>query len=239
MQGTGAPAVTGSDLTLARSLVYRLLSQALAYPMPGTVSALLEEDLPLARAWQAELAPPVREALDALAAVLEGDATADLETAYRDAFSHIHSSDRPMYETDYGARDVWRQSDTLADIAGFYRAFGIHEAGERPDHVSAELEFLHVVSYKAAWAQANDDEEHARVCLDAEATFLRDHALRWVPAFAARTLALGDGAYAAVARLADALMRAEADRLGLQIPDDVVPAPPAEEEPPALCEEEP
>jgi DMSO reductase family type II enzyme chaperone len=233
---------SGSEATLARSLTYRLLSQAFAYPLPGAVSQLVEEDLELALAGKASMPAGVPEALDAYAAALRDVVAEDLETAYRDAFSHIHSADCPMFETDYGARDVWRQSNVLADIAGFYRAFGIREHGERPDHVSAEFEFLHLLAYKQAWAEARGEQEHLALCRDAERTFLRDHVLTWIPGFAARVEAVaGDGVYGGAARLADAVLRAEAERLGLPIAEDLAPTPPGslEEEASAFCEVDP
>src|SRR3990170_3817588 len=210
----------------ASSLAYRALSQAFAYPRVDTVTQLLQEDLPLALAAAWALPPSVHEDLDSMAAGFEDATTGSLEAAFRDVFTHTHSADCPMYETDYGPQDVWRQSSVLVDVAGFYRAFGVEERGERPDHVAAELEFLHVVTYKQAWAAANGDRANGGICRDAEFAFLRDHALRWLPGFAARVEVLsGGGPYAAAARTTRALLLSEADRHGLEVIEGGAPEP--------------
>ena len=231
--------------TLARSCVYRLLSQAFAYPTPDAVRQLMEEDLPLATGVSGPLPDGVRRALDECAAALEDRTPEELESAYRGVFSHVHSVDVPMFETDYTARDVWRQSRELADLGGFYRAFGMEEADERQDGVSIELEFLHLVSYKAAWAIVQADREHAETCRIALEGFLADHALKWIPGFAARVSILGTGGpYAAVGHLTRVFLAAEAERFGLPIEEEVRPLEPislaqvaAEEA--ALCEVDP
>ena len=223
---------------LARSAVLGLLSQALAYPTDTVVRELLEEDLPFALALAPSLPDEVSVALEALAVALEGARAEGLETAYRDRFSHVHSQDCPLYETDHGTREVWRQAETLADLGGFYRAFGLEESGERVDHVSVELEFLHVLAYKRAWALERGEPEHAEVCRVAEEAFLRDHALRWMPDVAERLSALAEGTpYAAVALLLDAYLRAESGRTGVAIVarETEEPAPGPEEI--ALCED--
>lgn len=231
------PAVeTGGGL--ARSAVLGLLSQALAYPTAAVVADLLEEDLPFALALADDLPPEVAEAVRGLAGALEGATADDLEVAHRHLFSHVHSRDCPLYETDHLAREVWRQSQDLADLGGFYRAFGLEESGERVDHVSVELEFLHVLAYKRAWALERGQAEHAEVCRLAEETFLRDHVLRWMPDVAERLVVLGAGSpYAAVGELLGAVLRAEAVRTGLPMiaTDPVEPVSGIEEI--ALCEE--
>ena len=231
------PAVEASS-ALARSAVLGLLSQALAYPTAVVVQDLLEEDLPFTLAIASSLPQDVAEALDALAAALEGTGTESLEAVYRDRLSHVHSRDCPLYETDHAAQAVWRQAQDLADLGGFYRAFGLEESGERVDHISVELEFLHVLAYKRAWALERGEAEHAEVCRLAEEAFLRDHVLRWVPDVAERLSALGEGTpFAAVADLLGVLLRTESKRTGLPIvarePVEPVEGP-AEI---ALCEE--
>jgi TorA maturation chaperone TorD len=230
------------DQTLARALVLRLLSQAFTYPSPAEVDRLVRDDVPLAVCASPHLPETVRTTLDAFAEAVTGTTAGELETHYCAVFTHIHSTDCPMYETDYGQRDVWRQSNTLADIAGFYRAFGFDPVGERPDHAAVELEFLHVLAYKEGWATAHGEEINATVCRDATVAFERDHALGWFPAFAARTEALGgSGPYAVAARLLATVCAAEADRTGLQLPDDLpaaVGAAGADDDPPSLCEVE-
>ncbi len=223
---------------LARSTVLGLLSQALAYPTAAVVADLLEEDLPFALALAGDLPPEVAEAVRGLAGALEGATADDVEAAHRHLFSHVHSRDCPLYETDHLAREVWRQSQDLADLGGFYRAFGLEESGERVDHVSVELEFLHVLAYKRAWALERGEAEHAEVCRLAEETFLRDHVLRWMPDVAERLAVLGAGSpYAAVGELLGAVLRAEAARSGLPMhaPEPVEPVSGIEEI--ALCEE--
>ncbi len=233
-------AVIGSDQTLARSLTYRLLSQAFAYPMADAVEELRVDDLRLVRAWSGALPEDVRAAIEPMTAAWEDGPREELEARFAALFSHVHSADCPMYETDYGPRDIWRQTETLVDIAGFYRAFGMREDRERPDHVATELEFVHVATYKEAWAQAQGDVEHAHLCRDATGSFLEAHLLRWVPSFLARVSTLDrDGPYAAAAELADALLRFEAERFGLGIRDEtpVTVETSLSEEPPSLCEE--
>lgn len=230
----------GADLALARSALYRLLSQAFAYPTPDAAEQLLDEDLPLAVAVSEPLAHGVRRALDRAAATLEGVTPGGLEQAYRDVFSHVHSADCPTYETDYTERDVWRQTRELADLGGFYRAFGLEEQGERPDGLSVELEFMHLATYKAAWALVQRDAEHAEICRRAQESFLRDHLMKWVPELADRVVAIArTGPYAAVARLAREFLRGEARAFGMEIEqveptEEVLDAQAAEEI--GLCE---
>ena len=232
------PAVEASG-ALARSAVLGLLSQALAYPTAIVVQDLLEEDLPFALALARSLRQDVTDALRALAAALEGARAETLEVAYRDRLSHVHSQDCPLYETDHATREVWRQAEVLADLGGFYLAFGLEGSGERVDHVSVELEFLHVLAYKRAWALERGEPEHAEVCRAAEEAFLRDHVLRWVPDVAERLSVLGEGTpYAAAAELLGVFLRAESERTGVPIIPVGEPVEPIQgPEEIALCEE--
>lgn len=106
------------------------------------------------------------------------------------------------YEADHTASHVFMEARELADVAGFYRAFGYELALERPDHVGAELEFLHVLAHKEAALARMGDGEGAAVCADATRKFLEGHPGRFIaalhrdaqerdaPAFFVHTLAL-------------------------------------------------
>ena len=57
----------------------------------------------------------------------------------------------PPYELEYADGEIIQRASELADIAGFYEAFGLSSAGpehDRPDHFSAECEFLQVMTIK-------------------------------------------------------------------------------------------
>ncbi len=141
-----------------------------------------------------------RETLDALAAVLDqlGDRTAI------EAFESLRSQDlsdraalaeeytrlfiRPEvapYETTHvGERGAMGgKMQMLADIAGFYRAFGFAVGIDRPDHLVPELEFVALLYIKKAYARLSQEEEGAEVCAKTRDTFLREHLLTWLPAF--------------------------------------------------------
>ena len=103
------------------------------------------------------------------------------------AFGHSVSAEAPPYETSYGASHIFMQSHQLADIAGFYKAFGLQPlTGERLDHLAAELEFMQYLAAKETYAKEHAGTEEVDVCRDAQRTFLKEHLGRWVGAFATR-----------------------------------------------------
>ncbi len=99
----------------------------------------------------------------------------------------------------------------LADVAGFYRAFGVTVTGDRPDHVVAQLEFLALTLLSEAEATEQGNRERAEIVADATRSFLRDHIGVWIDAWAARVGEIEDLApwfpYAAAAA---GLVRSEA-----------------------------
>lgn len=99
----------------------------------------------------------------------------------------------------------------LADIAGFYRAFGMAVTGNRPDHVVAQLEFLAVTLLTEAEAIEHGDPERADIAARATRSFLRDHIGAWIDAWAARVGAIDElGPWFPYAATAADLVRSEA-----------------------------
>lgn len=89
-----------------------------------------------------------------------------------------------LRETAYGdGRRIAGRPTELADIAGFYRAFGLKLAERRPDlpdHLSAELELMSVLLLKEAYALSQGWAEQRTVARDAAKEFLASHLGRWV-----------------------------------------------------------
>ncbi len=111
---------------------------------------------------------------------------ADLQREYDRLFTHRTTILCPIYEVEYDKNRAVSQGPILADIAGFYRAFGLELAvNERPDHLALELEFMSVLTYKEALALKNNLFEQAEICQDAQKKFLEAHLGRWVGLFAA------------------------------------------------------
>jgi TorA maturation chaperone TorD len=136
-----------------------------------------------------------------------------------------------MYETEFGLPHEFRQSQELADIAGFYRAFGLQTGAtvrERPDHLATELEFMYMLLLKEAYATSSSLPEKAEICVDAQRKFLQDHLACWIGLFR-RSLErsvgerLGDGSlnspYIMLACLIETFIQVEARRLGV-VPAD-------------------
>ncbi|MFQ6042717.1 MAG: molecular chaperone TorD family protein [Candidatus Poribacteria bacterium] len=84
-----------------------------------------------------------------------------------------------LYSTEYLAKNEFQRSNNLADIMGFYRAFGLEPNGDRPDSLSCEFEFMHFLIFKKVYALESEDdadaEEKAFICLDAQKKFFAEH----------------------------------------------------------------
>ncbi len=202
------------DRAIARAVCYRALALAWSPPSRENAPALREalEALPAA----AEvLGPAAAAAAHRVADALPRDAD-ELERRYARAYTHTRSPDCPLYETSYSSRNLFQQTTQMADLAGFYRAFGVEVQGEPPDHLAVELEFCYLLSTKEAVARRHGDRESARICRAALRAFYRDHLARWLPAVAQRTRArVDDPAYRAAADLLQQLVAAETRRLRL------------------------
>jgi TorA maturation chaperone TorD len=133
----------------------------------------------------------------------------------------------PPYEGSNVPPSAGGVTPRLADIAGFYRAFGVTVPGNRPDHIVAELEFMALVLRAEAEAVSAGDTGRAAIAADAARAFLRDHLGTWIDAWAARVAEVEDLApWADAAAAAAALVRAEAaDRNVIPLrPAAVLPA---------------
>lgn len=174
----GAPAVAGGQ-ELAAGL--RLLSLGFTPPDAESLEQLRRLTVFCARhAGEQGLA----ECLAELEHCLDDD---DVLEQLRAEYETLFGGDVRVspYEGSYEA-DPFRESRQMADIEGFYRAFGAVSHGpaaERPDHAGCELEFLSLLVAKRLQALEAGDQERADVCRDAEDAFLRDHLGRWAPWF--------------------------------------------------------
>jgi DMSO reductase family type II enzyme chaperone len=203
---------------LARSVLYRLLSQALVYPSQEAISDLRGVDLPQAQEAASEVSAQVVPLLAALREHLECTDLDHLQTEHRRVFSHIMSADCPPCETYYTASQVFQETQELSDIGGFYRAFGLEMADkERLDHISVELDFLHFLTHKEAYALVHHGRAKARLCREAQLKFMRDHLGRWAIPFAQSLDRKAGGGYLeCVASLTETFISAEMSFLGAQ-----------------------
>ena len=125
----------------------------------------------------------------------------------------------PPHETSYGdARRLGGPETELADISGFYAAFGIEVTGpmaDLPDHLASELEFQSSLLVKAAYARVNGWPERQRIAQQAARDFCEHHLGRWVGAFReAVEAAEAMTPYLETARLIEAALQHECARLG-------------------------
>jgi putative dimethyl sulfoxide reductase chaperone len=192
---------------IRRAQVYGFLAEALLYPRENwTEDINLVGEIVRALGW-----------IDVTVTVT-AVSLPTLQGAYRKTFGAAGSL---AYETEYGLPHEYRQSQEMADIAGFYRAFGFNLGGpvrERPDHVAVELEFMHVLALKEAYAIETGNAENAEICIDAEIKFLQDHLGRWINLFAQSVVHNApESLYAELAQFASVFVKTDADRLGISL----------------------
>ena len=84
------------------------------------------------------------------------------------------------YEVAHLKAGDFTRVHVMADINGFYRAFGVEPNKDRPDHVAAELEFMHLLTFKQAHALGAGQIENASLCEQAGEKFFREHLSTWV-----------------------------------------------------------
>lgn len=88
-----------------------------------------------------------------------------------------------LFGEEYGAH-VFSKVNQMADIVGFYKAFGIKQpTGERVDNICLELEFMFFLISKEIYAFEKGWKEKAEICRIGESKFVGDHILGWYAIF--------------------------------------------------------
>lgn len=169
---------TPLQAAIFRSAMYEALALALAYPtlaVRGRLQEALDDLLELSEGRAASYATDLTEMRDALVATGVDDLAAEHNHLFE------HSTFCSPYETEYEP-DPFAKARQLADIAGFYTAFGMSVSSIRPtlqDFLGTELEFMSYLARKEAYATARNWKHRRQLTIEAERTFLHDHLGRW------------------------------------------------------------
>lgn len=147
---------------------WRLISLLFERPRPGwrkEVAALASEVASGELAAAAEAADSAEEGAY-LAVIGPGGRVSPREVAYRPT-----------------ADPGW----LLADIKGFYTAFGFQPRSEEPiDHVAVQTGFLGFLALKLAYARYSENADWADVVEGGARAFLADHLVHWAESLAGR-----------------------------------------------------
>lgn len=215
-----------SDIRLhgARHAVYSFLAMALQPPSPGLLARLVDTGGAAALGEAVAAGMPL---WSSRAETMHGwlrdaaceAASGSLERRYLAVFGHAAGGSCPPYEISYGPAEIIQQASQLADIRGFYQAFGLEpraNAHERADHAAMECEFMSVLARRLAHALERGDESGAWVLTDAQRAFLADHAGQWLIAFGARLRrSAAGGPYALVGELLQEFIRLDCGHFGV------------------------
>lgn len=217
-----------ADIAEVRAMVYALLSNGWRYPDESLVNLFGEREdwgrWPKAiEGLSSDVTAQIRNLREACSQTYGRSRLLNLEqllASYGRLFGHSVRGSCPLYELEYGHSEIIQQTAELADLAGFYNAFGMSicdSAFERADHVAVECEFLSVLCVKEAWGQQQGDSELTETCVDAQRLFLRDHLARWMPAFSHRVMkADPEGLYGRLGALAETFLMAECRRFDIE-----------------------
>ncbi len=150
-----------------------LLSKLFAYPSDNDLASLPA----LARASALSQAGGVWPALErAVQKICDDPETwAALRSEYIDFFDRAQAK-TPLHGTEYGPGPT--KGARLADLAGFYRAFGFAfrtDQAEMLDHVAVELEFYGLLLVKQAMLLEKEDSEGVEITAAARQEFFSTH----------------------------------------------------------------
>ncbi len=165
-----------------------------------------------------------------------------LATSFVRLFGHTTRGLICACETEYGADNAFHQPQQLADISGYYLAFGLRPAvacEARADHVACECEFMDFLNRKEALllAACSDDDETLAATRDAARTFVRDHLGRFGRAFAARVMVEDpEDFFGVLGRTLLEILDVECHRLHIDAgPIDLAVRPEVADEAPMAC----
>lgn len=157
--------------------------------------------------------------VDAYAAVKAEGVLDDIRSDAIDLFDRgRHASS--LFESEYGRDRVLGKGQLLADIAGFYAAFGFdfrggEGTGATADHVAVELEFYALMLMKRDELVRRGDDEGIAIVDDARVKFLDAHLGRIPRSIASRPAVASHPFFGAAFRFVARVVEDECKRLSV------------------------
>lgn len=144
----------------------------------------------------------------------------DIRSDYIDIFDR-GKSENSLYETEYGKERVMAKTNELADLSGFYQAFGLDNNSnevvhDMPDHVSVELEFYSYLLLKQLFLEENNIQEGIEIVLEGRKKFLNDHLGRFVKSISLRPGVLNNDYFSKIFNWLDSFIDHECNLLEIQ-----------------------
>ncbi|HSO59620.1 MAG TPA: molecular chaperone TorD family protein [Desulfobacterales bacterium] len=167
---------------IGRATTYKLLAECYYPPVDATLHhvRLLSRSL-------AAACPPAAEAADRMEAAWQTHEVIDeLSIDHARLFVGPFALLAPPYGSVYLEEDRRLMGDSTLAVGECYREVGLEVAAGfngTPDHIAAELEFMHFLVIKELEALAGGDLVRAQHFRQKQRTFLERHLAAWAPDF--------------------------------------------------------
>lgn len=214
--------------------------RALAFCLAARLSAWPDDELTSAAGALADgLTPDPEELERPLVHAARTLNRARLEPAYVALFE-AGAERCPIHETEYGRMRGLSKGNDLADLSGFYTAFGFTRAegasaAVMGDHLAVELEFYGALLAKQAAAHERGDAEGEEIVEHARRTFLVDHLGRVAGAVASQPQVRAHADYGPIFGAASELVDDECRQLAVVPTPLELPTSKREPDPEGLC----
>jgi len=202
------------DNESSRMEAFRLLSDCYFLPEPG-----LSEKLEALESHMATVCEPALGFIQKMRAAFEAGANIERLTV---DFAKLFVGPYKLFAAPYGSvyLDAQRKvmGDSTLDVKSRYREVGLDAANnfkDAPDHIAAELEFMHYLIFKEIEACSNANMETAIGYIQKQKSLLEDHLMAWVPEFAASIIENAETIfYQNLARATEAFLKASYEIVG-------------------------
>lgn len=167
---------------IARAKAYKAMAECYYPPERATIQQArhLSRNLKV-------LCPAAAEAADRMeAAVLACEGVEELAVDHARLFVGPFALLAPPYGSVYLEGERRCMGDSTLDVGSCYREVGLGTApgfNDAPDHIAAELEFMHFLVIRELEAQAGGELDRAQYFRQKQSSFLARHLAAWVPNF--------------------------------------------------------
>lgn len=168
-----------AEIAFNRGTVYELLSHCYGEPAEEFLHFLSDGEFFKTITNALRFHPHFREGIiKTLHILIDEVRSIEFDDLSKEYLKIVSPEKNLLYEGNY--HHPFNSYEEMADISGFYRAFGFDFIGERPDHLCLELEFMRILSLKESIALNEGNQDNLKVTINAEKDFISSHLGRWI-----------------------------------------------------------